>query len=233
MSKELVAKALANRVKDGELIGLGSGTTTELAIKEIGERIKKENISVFGIATSRQTALVAAFAGISVLSQPNARKISWGFDGADEVDPHFNLIKGRGACMLAEKIMARQVQNWIIVVTEDKLVSNLSEKFPVPVEIIPEALYIVKDRLKKIGAKEVVLRMATTKYGPTISENNNLILDAKFENIETSLEDEINKITGVVENGLFINFKPEVLLVKQNEVWSRKLVHGKIQEVKI
>ncbi len=233
MSKELVAKALAGRVHDGELIGLGSGSTTELAIKEIGERIKNEKIKVYGVATSRQTALIAAFCGISVLAQPNARKINWGFDGADEVDPHFNLIKGRGACMLAEKIIARQVPNWIVVVTEEKLVSKLSEKFPVPVEIIPEALYIVKDRLKKIGAKEVVLRMASTKYGPTISENNNFILDAKFDKIETSLEDEINKITGVVENGLFMNFNPEVLLVKQNEVWSRKLVNGKVQEVRI
>lgn len=234
MSKELVANALAKKVKDQELIGLGSGSTTELAIKEIGKRIKNEKIIVYGVPTSKQTAIVATEAGIVVVAQPTDRKIVWGFDGADEVDPAFNLIKGRGACMLNEKIMAKQVGgNWLVVVTEDKIVSKLGEKFPVPIEIIPDAYYLVRDELKKLGAKEIVLRMATSKYGPTISENNNLILDVRFEKIEQDFENRINQITGVVENGLFINFNPEVLLVKQNEVWSKKLVSGKVQEEKV
>ena len=116
MSKELVAKEIAKRFKNNEVVGIGSGSTTELALIEVGKRIKNENLTIFGVPTSARTAVIAEQNGIIVLNPLTKKEISWAFDGADEVDPAKNMIKGRGAAMLVEKIIAKSAKKFVIIV---------------------------------------------------------------------------------------------------------------------
>lgn len=231
--KSVVARALAGRVRDGELIGIGSGSTVELAIEEIGRRIRDKGLRVRAVPTSHRTALVAEEVGIEVLSPVSRAKLSWAFDGADEVDPELNLIKGRGAAMLHEKIVARRAKRLVIAITEDKLVSRLGETFSVPVEVIPDALGLVEQGLQELGASEVVLREAAKKYGPVVSEDGNFVLDARFASIRPELESKIKNLTGVVESGLFIGCTDEVLVARKTGVFSQKLKDGRVIEEKI
>jgi len=164
MSKEAVAKELAKRVKDGDVIGLGSGSTVELALKHIGIRVAEEKLNIVGVPTSIRTARQATDAGVRVISNFSDLEISWAFDGADEVDPNLNLIKGRGAAMLPEKIVAKRAKHFVV-------------------EIIPEALSLVKSELKNFNPEKITLRTSDAKYGPTITENGNLILDVNFSSI--------------------------------------------------
>lgn len=231
MSKALVARYLAKRVKDGDVLGLGSGSTAELAVAEIGKRIAKEKIRVSGVPTSYKIGTFASENGIQVLSSMANIPLSWAFDGADEVDPSFMMIKGRGAAMLNEKIIARRAgENMVIIVSDDKLVERLGQKFPIPVEVIPEAAMLVVDGLKALGATEIVFRQSNAKYGPETTEHNNLILDARFDSIAPELELRMKSITGVVETGLFVGLAKELIVARENGVWSRKLVGGKIEE---
>ena len=231
MSKALVAQTLASRVKDGEVIGLGSGSTAELAIAEMGKRIAREKIRITGVPTSYRIALLAQESGIQVLSPVTAVKLDWAFDGADEIDPSFNMIKGNGAAMLSEKIVARRAKgNFVVIVTEEKFVERLGSKFPVPVEVIPDALPLVLEGLKALGAKDAAPRPSNSKYGPTISEHNHIVVDARFENIKPELELEIKALTGVVDSGLCVGLVDEVLVSNDKGVISRRLVNGKFKD---
>ena len=221
--KQQVAGALAERVRDGEVIGLGSGSTVEAAIGAIGEKVAERGIRVLGVPSSQRIAEVADKAGIIVLSPLSQVEIVWAFDGADEVDPEFQMIKGRGAAMLNEKIIARRAGGLLVIVAEEKLVSNLGQVHAVPVEVIPEASSLVIEGLKDLGASEVKVRPSSEKYGPIISEHGNLVLDARFSDIKPELESEINSLTGVVENGLFFGLCNELLIAKSDGVYQQKL----------
>jgi len=209
--KEEVARQISLQVKDNDVIGIGSGSTCFLAIQAIGARIKEEGINCTGIPTSAEVALACASAKIPTTTLLQARP-DWSFDGADEVDPSKNLIKGRGGAMFREKILISASGKTFILVDQSKLVSRLGEKFPVPVEVSPEAVHIVEERLFGLGAIEVLLRVAVKKDGPVITENGNFIFDTRFNHIEDSLEREIKRITGVIESGLFLNYNPEILI---------------------
>lgn len=232
--KAAVAEILAKRVKDRETIGLGSGTTAELAVELIGKRIRAEGLQISGVPTSHGISLKAAQAGIAVLSPLGDYSLDWSFDGADEVDGDLNMIKGQGGAMLLEKVVARQSKSVVIIVTEEKLVKCLGERHRVPVEVVPEAVHLVtRQLLDELGAESVELRMASKKYGPVISEHNNLILDVKFSNIDRDLEQRIKVITGVVESGLFIDCASEVLVATPNGVISKRRQGEKIIEAPV
>ena len=223
--KQNVANAVAARVEDGQVIGLGSGSTVELALEALGRRVASERLRIAGVPTSLRIAQVAAQCGIEVLSPYPLLKLDWAFDGADEVDPQLNLIKGAGGAMLGEKIIARRARTkFVIVVTEDKLVSRLGEKFAVPVEVIPDAQFDAMAQLTELGAISVKPRESAAKYGPTISERGNVILDATFEcgAITNQLEHQIKQCLGVVESGLFMGYASEVLYAAETGVWCLK-----------
>lgn len=224
MSKTQVAAAIAQRVKTAQVIGLGSGSTAELAVKEIGRRIEQEGLKVSGLATSFAIAKIAAEVGISVLHPASAPALDWAFDGADEIDPEFNLIKGAGAAMFSEKLIARRAGGRLVIIaTEEKLVSKLGSKFPIPVEVVPQATQLVEQELKKLGAKSVTLRVGSGKYGPLVTEQGNFILDAQFQDSHpVKLEAELKQITGVLETGLFVGLAEEILLAGADGVYSLK-----------
>jgi ribose 5-phosphate isomerase A len=209
--KRKVAAQIATKVAQGDVIGVGSGSTSFLAIRAIAERVKIEQLDIKVIPTSLELALTCSQLGLSTTSLFENRP-DWYFDGADEVDPSQFLIKGRGGAMFKEKLMMHASPRNYIIVDDSKLVDQLGSRFPVPVEVYPLALMIVESALQKLGAAEVLLRPAQGKDGPVITENGNLILDVRFEDIDKNMEFKIKSITGVVESGLFQNQTAEIIV---------------------
>ncbi len=203
--KKEIAKKIADLVKDGDVIGFGSGSTSFLAVKGISEKIKNSNIKITAIPTSYEIKLLCNSLKIPTASLME-KKPDWSFDGADEVDHNNWLIKGRGAAMFKEKLNILNSKKVYILVDESKFVNKLGEKFKIPVECYPEAVNYVKEALYKMNAIECELRTGKGKDGPIVTENNNFVLDVKFDNIDFDLEKKIKLITGVVETGLFIGY---------------------------
>ena len=210
--KERVAEEIAKRVKNGDVLGVGTGSTVDLALIRIGERVKAEKLTVHVVPTSYESAWDCEQRGLHVLSPGYLQELSWGFDGADEVDPELSLVKGRGGAMLKEKILAAKCKKFVVIVDDSKLVKKLGEKFPIPVEVIPEARGLVERKLKSLGAKTIELREGGKKHGPVITEAGNIILDCTFGSLSKNSERDIKSIVGVVESGLFIGYASEVLI---------------------
>lgn len=209
--KQKVADEIAKKVKEGDIIGVGSGSTSYLALLAIAKKIKEEKLNIKAIPTSIEISLFCSKLGVPLTSLYEYRP-DWLFDGADEVDPKRSLIKGRGGAMFKEKLLLSSSPVNYILVDESKMVNKLGTNFPVPIEVFPQALLHVEEELKRIGANSLVLRPAKGKDGPVITENGNLILDARFDEIDSSMEQKIKSITGVVESGLFIGYNIEVLV---------------------
>ncbi len=210
-AKQKVAEQIAAKVKDGDVIGVGSGSTSFMALLAIAEKIKAEKLNIKAIPTSVELGMFCSKLGVPLTSFTEARP-DWYFDGADEVDPNKSLIKGRGGAMFKEKLLLSCSPVNYIIVDESKLVKKLGSKFPVPIEVFPAALLYVEEQLRSLGATELTIRPAKGKDGPIITENGNLILDARFDTIGYDMEQKIKAITGVIESGLFIGYNVEVLV---------------------
>jgi ribose 5-phosphate isomerase A len=210
-AKEEAGRRVAGNVEDGQVIGVGSGSTALVAIQAIADRIRREGLRISAICTSAEVTLACAAAGIPSTSLLQ-RRPDWYFDGADEVDSARNMIKGRGGAMYMEKILMRSAPKTYILVDQSKLVSRLGEKFPVPVEVFPLALHLVERELLRLGVVDMAVRPAGGKDGPVISEHGNFILDVRFREIHQSLEADIKAITGVIESGLFMGYPVELLV---------------------
>ncbi len=209
--KKDVGYAAAELVKDGDIVGLGTGSTTHFFIEKLGKRIKEEAMEIMGIPTSYQSFLLAKDAGISITTLEEY-DIDIAVDGADEVDSNLNLIKGGGAAHTMEKIVDEAAERFVVIVDESKMVHKLGI-FPVPLEVIPEARRTVSLYVEQFNGIPA-LRMAKMKDGPVITDNRNFIVDVQFKSIEDPLylERELNAIPGVVENGIFAGIVDEVLV---------------------
>ncbi|WP_320668401.1 ribose-5-phosphate isomerase RpiA [Prochlorococcus sp. MIT 1307] len=213
--KYAVAQAAVEEIKDGMVLGLGSGSTAALMIQAIGTKLAEGELTdIIGVTTSFQGEVLAAKLGIPLRTLSAVDHIDLAIDGADEVDSHFQLIKGGGACHVQEKLVASLAERFVIVVDSTKLVECLNLSFKLPVEVLPSAWRQVQNNLAKLNGI-ADLRMAKCKAGPVITDQGNLVLDVSFEggiqNPE-ELESEINNIPGVLENGLFVNMADEVLV---------------------
>ena len=200
-----LARKIAEKVKDGDVIGFGSGSTSFLTVKEIAKKVKNENLKITAIPTSYEIKLLCNNLEIPTASILE-KKPDWSFDGTDEFDENNWLIKGRGAAMFKEKLNIKASKKVYILADSTKFVNKLGEKFCVPVECFPESINFIQEELYKIGALECNLRKGKGKDGPIVTENNNLILDVKFSNIDKDLEQKLKSITGVIETGLFIGY---------------------------
>ena len=215
--KQIVADAAIKKVKSNMIIGLGSGSTAALMIKSLADEIRSGRLqNIKGVATSFQSEVLALELDIPLIDLASVSQIDLAIDGADEVDPRFQLIKGGGACHVREKLVASKANKLLIVVDETKMVQNLNQSFPLPVEVLPNAWKQVKEVISEINGSST-LRMATKKAGPVVTDQGNLILDVLFKNgIKNPKEIElsINNIPGVLENGLFVDLTDEVLVGK-------------------
>lgn len=212
--KELVAAEAARRVESGMILGLGSGSTAKIFIEQVGQRWQAGELrDLKGVPTSFQSAQLAQQFGIPQITLNEIDHIDLAVDGADEVDPARNLIKGGGACHTREKLVDSRADYFLVVVDSTKLSDVLGSNFALPVEVVPEAYRQVMTALSALGG-EPVLRMAVRKAGPVVTDQGNLVIDAKFEAIgdPASLEPQINNIPGVLENGLFVGMADEVLV---------------------
>ena len=215
--KQAVAQAAVDQIQNGMILGLGSGSTAALMIEALALKIKSGEIKdIVGVTTSFQGEVLASELGIPLKSLSSVSEIDLAIDGADEVDPKFQLIKGGGACHVQEKLVAALARKFIVVVDSTKLVEKLNLDFKLPVEVLPSAWKQVQKTLINLGG-EGNLRMAQKKAGPIVTDQGNLILDLTFRNgIDQPeiLESQINNIPGVLENGLFVNLTDEVLVGK-------------------
>jgi len=204
--KQKAAFEAVKHVKDGFIVGLGSGSTAALAITALGERIKNEGLKIKGVPTSYQAFLLAAECGIPVTTLDENPVIDVTIDGADQLTPELFLIKGGGAALAREKIVASSSKQNIIIADEKKKVDflGLNNQF-VPIEVLPFALSPVNHQLFRLGGK-AVLREGIRKLGPVITDNGNIVLDVVFGEITdpAKLQLTIKMIPGVVEVGLFV-----------------------------
>ena len=216
LMKQEVGKAAANLVQSNSIVGLGTGSTTAFALQYIGERLQKgELTNVVGVPTSFQAEVLARQYGIPLTTLDVIDHIDIAIDGADEVDPQKNLIKGGGAAHTREKIVDALADFFLVVVDSGKLVEKLGSTFLLPVEVIPMAVTPVMRALTTLGGKPE-LRMGIRKAGPVVTDQGNLVIDVKFEAIANpaELEKTINNLPGVLENGLFVGVTDLVLVVE-------------------
>ncbi len=212
--KQEVGKAAAAKVQSDSIVGLGTGSTTAYAIEYIGSRLKTGELkNIVGIPTSFQAEVLAKKYGIPLTTLDAVDSIDLAIDGADEVDPQKNLIKGGGAAHTREKVVDSLASVFIVVVDSGKLVDKLGSTFLLPVEVIPMAMAPAMRALKKLGGQPE-LRMGVKKAGPVVTDQGNLVIDVKFDTISdpANLEKTINNIPGVLENGLFVGVADVVLV---------------------
>ena len=215
----LIEKGL---IFSGMKIGLGTGSTAMHAVKQVALRIKDGTLSnIKAVSTSFQTTIACEELGIPVFSMNSPEikgELDLSIDGADEIDVDANLIKGGGAALLLEKIVAYNSKKYVIIADESKAVCGLGTKFALPVEIIPEARVSIVRELESLGAK-CTLREGVRKCGPVVTDNGNQILDCLWQNPvnPVEMEEKINSITGVVETGFFTKNKPIVFVAKSDD----------------
>ena len=215
--KQIVADAAIQEVESDMILGLGSGSTAALMIKSLAEEIRSGRLkNIRGVATSFQSEVLALELDIPLIDLASVSQIDLAIDGADEVDPGFQLIKGGGACHVREKLVASKADQFLIVIDETKLVQKLNKSFPLPVEVLPNSWKLVQDVISEMNGSSN-LRMATKKAGPIVTDQGNLILDVLFNdgiNNPKDIEMSINNIPGVLENGLFVDITDKVLVGK-------------------
>lgn len=208
--KQVAGERAIEYVKDGMVVGLGTGSTTFYAIKRLGMMVN-EGLDIIGIPTSLHTEEIAKDSGIRLSSLEEHPKIDVTMDGADEVDPQLDLIKGMGGALFREKIIASASDMEVIVVDPSKMVDVLGTKSPLPVEVSKFGWKNCQNRLTKLGCDA---KPRTKDEAFFVTDNDNYIIDCSFERIDDprTLESEINNLPGVIENGLFLGLADIVIM---------------------
>jgi ribose 5-phosphate isomerase A len=216
----------ADLVKNGMVIGLGTGSTVFFAMERLQERVAA-GLVVEGVPTSIQTAIRARNLGIPLTTLDDHPHLDLAIDGADQVDPEFRLIKGRGAALTREKCVAAAAKQLIVVVDESKLASCLNA--PVPLEVLPFAATPVMEQLKELGGDPLV-REGTKKDGPVITDNGNFVIDCAFGEIDhpEELESCLAGIPGIIESGLFTGFTKKTIVIAGGKKKCRVLLSADI-----
>jgi ribose 5-phosphate isomerase A len=216
LEKEAAARASLRFVKDGQVVGLGTGSTAAYFIQLLGEQVKN-GLRVRGIPSSDRSRQQAAGLGIPLTTLDECPEIDVTIDGADEVDPELRLIKGGGGALLREKIVASATKQLVIVADATKRVPVLG-RFPLPVEVIKFAQAVVVKKIEALGAEVELRRRADGQ--PYLTDENNYILDCRFGQIPDAdcLARQLSDIPGVVEHGLFIGMASVVLVANGSEI---------------
>ena len=213
--KKIAAEKATENVKSGMVVGLGTGSTVYYALLKLGDRVR-EGLDIVGIPTSAGTEKIAIAQQIPLTTLASHPTIDLTIDGADEVDAHLNLIKGGGAALVREKIIANASKKILIVVDESKVSRVLGTTFPLPVEIVRFGWEATQAEINRICGNST-LRLAPTQDGnqqPLITDNGNYILDCHFDGIPApeQVELQLNNIPGVVENGIFVNRADKIII---------------------
>jgi len=216
LEKEAAARAAVKRLRDGLIVGLGTGSTAAYALQFLGERVQA-GLKIKGIPTSVRTKELAAGLGIPLTTLDEFQQIDITIDGADEIDPELRLIKGGGGALLREKIVASVTRQFVVIADSSKQVTSLG-KFPVPVEVIPFAQTLIAKKIESLGA---TVKAREYAYGnPFVTDEGHHILDCSFGAISDAerLAKELDHIPGVVEHGLFIGMASVALIGQGDRV---------------
>ena len=217
--KNAAYRAVEENVKNGMILGIGSGSTVVYAVEKLKTLISEKRMSVKCIPTSFQSYQLIVENGLSLGALNQYPSIDLDLDGADEIDLDLNLIKGGGGCLVQEKIVASNSKRLIIIADFRKKSKNLGENWKkgVPIEVIPLAYVPIIEKLKKLGANPK-LRMAQAKAGPLITDNGNFIIDADFGIIKSpnDINGAILKIPGVVDTGLFVGMTEKAYIGQED-----------------
>jgi ribose 5-phosphate isomerase A len=214
--KQAAGRAAAKLVRDGDVVGLGTGSTAYFAVVALGERVRA-GLKIVGIPTSVKTGDLARQLGIPLTTLDETPQIDITLDGADEVDPRLNLIKGGGGALLREKVIATATKNMVVVVDSSKVVSVLG-KFPLPIEVISFARTVVENKIVSLGASPKL--RTKTDGSPYLTDNGNQILDCSFGKIAdpAALALILSDTPGIVEHGLFIGLAKVALVGRGDRV---------------
>lgn len=217
--KELVAQQAAQYVTDGMLVGLGTGSTANYFIDELARRSREQGLKLTTVASSAVSALKAQQLGLTVLGIEQVSRLDLYVDGADEVAPDLTLLKGQGADLVREKLLATASQQFIVLVESSKLVEHIGQQYAVPIEVMPFAWRLVKKQLEAIGG-DGDLRQNVDKNGYALSSHGSLIADVSFDrSIDAKkLNEALNSIPGIVEHGIFYALATMVLVGVNGQV---------------
>jgi ribose 5-phosphate isomerase A len=215
--KRQAGVAAAELVTPGMRLGLGSGSTVYFFLEELGRRVR-DGLQASGVPTSERTAALARQFGIPLVTFDEVQELDLAVDGADEVDPALNLIKGHGGALLREKIIALAARRLVIVVDGSKVSSALGIHMTLPVEVLPFATVLASSRLKQLGARPDPRLDSTGK--PFVTDNGNWILDCALDPIGEPgrLEADINRVPGVMDNGLFVGLADQVIVARADGI---------------
>jgi ribose 5-phosphate isomerase A len=216
--KQRVAVHAANLVKAGMTVGLGTGSTANLFIEALAKRNRSEKLGVTTVSSSAISAIKAKQAGLPVVSIDSLEALDLYVDGADEVTPDLTLLKGRGQDLVREKLLATAADQFYVLVDESKLVETLGEKFPIPVEVMPEAWKLVLHQLKPLGGRGE-LRLNTSGDNVAVTAHGSLVLDMQFDHVDSlELTMILDTIPGIVEHGIFSELATVVFIGGEQEV---------------
>ena len=200
--------------EDGQRVGLGTGSTTAFTIAALGRRVREDGLQIVGTPTSFAAERLARQHGVPLATLDELDTLDIAFDGADEVSPGLDLIKGRGAAHTREKVVASLAARFVVLIDPSKLVTQLGTRMPVPVEVLPMAAAPVTRALERLGARPA-LRMGRSKDGPIVSDQGFWIIDAHFDDgiaDPAALDRTLLALPGVLDHGLFINMATDVLV---------------------
>jgi ribose 5-phosphate isomerase A len=211
--KQSVGCSAAKLLTDGMVCGMGTGSTARFFIQEVGRRMRDEGLRIIGVPTSFQSRLLCQQHGIPLRDLQDCRALDLAVDGADEVDPDLNVIKGGGAAHTIEKLVATMASQFVIIVDESKLVTKLGATIAVPIEIILPALSYITEVVTRLGG-EPTLRMGVRKDGPVVTDNGHVVLDTKFApHIDLrEVNARLQGTPGVIGTGLFFDLATKVLV---------------------
>lgn len=220
--KQLVAIQAATYVKDGMLVGLGTGSTANYFIAELARRQCEDGLKITTVASSTISANMAQSLHLPIIALEHISNIDLYVDGADEITPDMTLLKGRGSDLVKEKLLAKAATQFIVVADESKLVSHIGQNFVIPIEVIPFAWQLTKKSLQEAGA-EGDLRPNSAKDGFWVTSHGSYVLDMKFdENIDAeTLNNLISNTPGVVEHGIFYSLADAVLIANNGLITER------------
>ena len=220
--KQAVAIHAANYVKNGMLVGLGTGSTANYFIEELARRQKEEQLKVTTIASSNVSMIKAQSLGLNVISLTQIAEIDLYVDGADEITPDMTLLKGRGYDLVLEKLLAKAAKQFLVVADKSKLVVRIGSNFAIPIEVMPMAWKAVKRNLEQAGGVGE-LRQNVAKDGLAITSHGSLVLDMAFDKSisEQALNALINNTPGVVEHGIFYGLTSAILIAENGNIEER------------
>lgn len=225
-AKVHAARCAADLVQPGMIVGLGSGSTATLMVRRLGERVAQEGLDFVGVPTSVTTAELAREVNIPLRDVDDVPSVDLNIDGADEIDPQYRMIKGRGGALLREKLVACVAKRRVTIVSPEKVVARLGAESPVPVEVSRLGYLHVEQRLKKLGAETSLRR--TPEGMLFITDGGNLIIDCRFSALADpeTLEAGLKSVVGVFETGLFLGLC-DVLVIGRVDGAEQVVTHAR------